>query len=302
VRDRLRAPGECALGGVCSPPASLGYDGSERPLPREPVPRSCLPLFAVVLLGVTAPAGSAAAPRAVVLVANSSGDFRTTSAALCRAVEETGAPLSVETFVWTLGFGRYVLDHVVHANQQYQGRLLAARVLEYRRCCPGLAVHLMGHSAGAAVVLAAAELLPPGSVDRIVLLAPSVSCGYDLRPALRCAREGIDSYYSPRDVFTLGLAMALVGTADRRWEAAAGRVGFCPIVEGAQDAALYAKLRQHGWSPSVEWTGHRGLHFGGNHVDFTSYYLLPLLVAGPPTVCARPAAGVAVRLLPPERE
>jgi pimeloyl-ACP methyl ester carboxylesterase len=263
-------------------------------------------LWAIVLLTATSDGAIAQSARAVVLVANSSGDFRTTSAALCAAVEETGAPLAVDTFVWTFGFGRYVLDHIGYANQREQGLRLAARVLEYRRACPGLAVHLMGHSSGCAVVLAAAEALPAGTVDRIVLLAPSVSCEYDLRPALCCAREGIDSFYSSRDVFTLGLAMALVGTADRRWQAAAGRVGFCPVVTSPQDCALYARLRQHAWSPSVEWTGHRGLHFGVNHVDFTRYYILPLLVNSPPTVCSRlplsapvPDSAPRVRLLPP---
>src|SRR5919198_4530808 len=132
----------------------------------------------------------------VVFVANSSGDLRTTTAALCRAVEAEGAPLRVETFAWSHGPGRYLTDHVDHANQRAQGCRLAALVAARRRDCPGAAVYLVGHSAGAAVVLAAAESLPPGSVERVVLLAPSVSYDYDLRPALRAARLGVDAFTS----------------------------------------------------------------------------------------------------------
>src|SRR5947207_2649584 len=73
---------------------------------------------------------------------------------------------------------------------------------------------------------AAAEFLPPDSVERVVLLAPSVSAEYDLGPALACAREGIDVFHSGRDRAYLGLGVRLLGTADRHWSDAAGRVGF----------------------------------------------------------------------------
>ena len=68
----------------------------------------------------------------------------------------------------------------------------------YRQAYPGRKVYLVGHSAGCAVVLAAAERLPTDSVDRLILLAPSVCVTYDLRPALRTVRCGIDVFYSDR--------------------------------------------------------------------------------------------------------
>jgi pimeloyl-ACP methyl ester carboxylesterase len=224
-------------------------------------------------------------PEDVVIVANGSGDFRTVSLGLSRAVCEAGVPLRVETFVWSHGFGSYVTDHVDHCNQVEQGRRLACLVACYRRACPCRAVYLVGHSAGCAVVLAAAEALPPGSVERVVLLAPSVSTDYDLRPALGCTRLGIDAFCSRRDVFTLGLAMALVGTADRCRAPAAGRVGFQPVLVNPTDAALYTKLRQHCWDPCVCWTGHQGFHYGSNRKDFARAYLLPLFLRESASPC-----------------
>src|SRR5205807_1552488 len=83
------------------------------------------------------------------------------------------------------------------------------------------------HSAGSAVCLAAAEALPPDSIERIILLSPSIASDYDLRPSLRSAREGIDVFCSRLDIWQLGLGVALVGTADGcRGCDAAGRVGF----------------------------------------------------------------------------
>src|SRR5262245_6960312 len=157
-----------------------------------------------------------ASPAGVVFVANGSGDFRTVSANLGRVVADTSAPLEGVTVLWSHGLGRYVIDHVHHANHLDRGARLAAEVAAYRRAYPGRKVCLVGHSTGCAVVLAAAERLPANAVDRIVLLAPSVRVSYDLRPALRTARGGIDVFYSCEDRVVLGLCMRLVGTADRR--------------------------------------------------------------------------------------
>jgi pimeloyl-ACP methyl ester carboxylesterase len=219
----------------------------------------------------------ASPPAGVAFVANGSGDFRTVSANLGQAVAEAAAPLQVETFVWSRGQGRYLLDHTDHVNHLAQGRRLAAQVAAYRRACPGRRAYLVGHSAGCAVVLAAAEALPPGGVDRIVLLAPSVCAAYDLRPALRSARCGIDVFHSSQDRLVLGLGMRLVGTAEHACRTAAGQCGFTPVLAGPADAALYGKLRQHPWGPAVRWSGNDGGHYGSNRAGFLRAYVLPLL-------------------------
>jgi pimeloyl-ACP methyl ester carboxylesterase len=216
--------------------------------------------------------------QGVVIVCDGSGDFRTLSTGMAQAVVEAGAPLYVETFVWSHGYGRYVRDHTDHCNHLAQGYALAQRVLAWRRAYPCLKIYLAGHSAGNAVVLAAAERLPPDTVDRIVLLAPSVSPTYDLRPALASARGGIDAFVSDRDRFVLDFCMRVVGTADGRRGPAAGRVGFRPVVATPADAALYTRLRQHTWHPVMSWTGHAGGHYGNNRAGFVGAYVVPLFL------------------------
>jgi pimeloyl-ACP methyl ester carboxylesterase len=229
-------------------------------------------------LGRTIPP-SAPDPVGVVFVANGSGDFRTVSTNLVRVVAETSAPLQVETVPWSHGFCRYVTDHVHHANHVAQGSRLAAEVTAYRQAYPGRKVYLIGHSAGCAVVLAAAERLPADSVDRLILLAPSVCVSYDLRPALRTVRCGIDVFHSDEDSVILGLGTLIVGTADHGCRTAAGQYGFRPVIACPADAALYGKLRQHPWDPVVAWSGHGGGHYGSNQAGFLRAYVLPLVVA-----------------------
>ncbi len=224
------------------------------------------------------PSCGCVAPNAdVVFVADGSGDYRTTSTALCQAVRASGVPLRVETFVWSHGYGRMLADHVDHCNHLEEGQRLAAFVAAAQQSCPARAVYLVGHSSGAAVVLAAAEAAPPGSLERIVLLAPAVSHNYDLRPALRSCRQGIDVFVSRRDVGALAIGTGIIGTADRRRTAAAGRIGFTPILTCPGDERLYAQLRAHPWDCSVEWTGNRGSHYGTLGQGFMRAYVLPLL-------------------------
>jgi pimeloyl-ACP methyl ester carboxylesterase len=215
-----------------------------------------------------------------VFAADGAGGFEATSGALRQAIAEEHLPLRVETVEWSHGFGRFLSDQVGHRHSREAGERLACQIRANRQACPGQAIYLVGHSAGAAVVLAAAEALPPDSVDGIVLLAPSISADYDLRPALRTTRNGIDVYYSRRDWFYLGLGIALVGTADGHWRAAAGRTGFRPLVEAPEDTALYAKLRQHPWDRCLDWTGNYGGHYGAYQLNYLRAYVLPCLVGG----------------------
>ena len=257
----------------------------------------------LVLLGgaagcATAPAHQVLQPpipcgcaQAVVFSADGAGNSAELTEALRQGAAEAGLPLDVEMVDWSYGPGRYLADEMDFGHTRAAGMALAARVAAYRQTCSASRIYLIGHSAGSAVVLIAAEQLPPGSVDRIALLAPSVSSRYDLRPALRCAREGIDVFSSERDVAWLGLGVAIVGTADRRWTAAAGRVSFRPVIEMPEDARLYGKLRDHPWNPCVAWTGNEGGHFGTFlETLYLRSYVLPLFAAAGPAP-RLPAAG-----------
>src|SRR5262249_35128770 len=194
------------------------------------------------------------------------------------AVAQGCLPFAVAKFDWSHGYYRILSDQMDYCHAREQGQRLACEVLCLRQRCPGGQVYLIGHSAGCHVILAAADFLPANSVDQIVLLAPSVSADYDVRRALCCSSRGIDVYFSERDIGYLAVGMAIFGPADRFWTIdAAGRMGFRTPLVCPQDAALYAKLRQHPWDPCVSWTGNEGGHYGGNQVSFLRAYVLPLL-------------------------
>jgi pimeloyl-ACP methyl ester carboxylesterase len=218
------------------------------------------------------------APTGVVFVANGAGDFRTVSRNLSEVISETKSPLQMETFVWSRGYRRYVADQIDHTNHLEQGQLLAAQVAAYRNAFPQRRTYLIGHSAGCAVVLAAAEHLSPDSLNRVILLAPSVSTSYDLRPALRTALDGIEVFHSEDDVFVLGFGIGLVGTADGASTVAAGQAGFSPIIQSPSDAVLYQRLHQHPWGEAVNWSGNSGGHFGNHETTYLRAYVLPLLL------------------------
>jgi pimeloyl-ACP methyl ester carboxylesterase len=213
----------------------------------------------------------------VVFVADGAGGFHGPSDALRKALGEEGIPLAVETVAWSHGYLRVLADEIDYCHARKEGQCLAAQVAAYRQTCPNGEIYLLGHSAGSAVVLAAAEALAPGSMNRIILLSPSVSANYDLKPALRACRDGIDVFYSERDTGYLGLGIALIGTADRLGGPAAGRVGFRLRADTDADASLYGRLRQHPWHPAVTWTGNAGGHYDSHRVSFLRAYVLPLL-------------------------
>ena len=219
--------------------------------------------------------------RGVIFAVDGAGGFQSTTQALSQAVAEDHLPLHVIPVEWSHGYGRIVADQIDWSYARECGCRLAAQIATYHQAFPQNKIVLVAHSAGSAVSLTAAGALPPGTIDRIILLAPSISSEYDLRPALRCARDGIDVYYSTRDTLQLGLAIALVGTADGCWGCnAAGRVGFQPQIQFPEDTVLYAKLRQHPWNPCLTWTGNRGGHYGGYQPEFLKAFVLPILDDG----------------------
>lgn len=215
-------------------------------------------------------------PRHVLFVADGAGDYRACSSSLRETVQTDGLPLEVVTFVWSHGYLRNFADHVDYAFARFRGRELAERVLEQRRTQPDLPVSLVGHSAGCGVVLAAAEQLPPDTIERIILLAPSVSAEYDVTTALRAARFGVDNFYSPEDWLWLGLFIDLVGAMDDTSATrTAGRYGFTLHSDPA-DEPLGSKLRQHRWEPDHRTHGHDGQHYGCYQPDHLRRFVLPL--------------------------
>ena len=210
-------------------------------------------------------------------VVDGAGGYQHAPRSIASAIDELQLSLYVRSFDWTHGRGRGLADMLDLAYSCRQGQLLADEVCRTRSQYPGLPVYLVAFSAGSGVALAAASRLPPDTLERIVLLAPAVSAGYDLRGALASARQGLDAFTSENDRGWLGLGTGIIGTADGTRDAAAGRVGFRPPVLAPCEAWLASRLRQHPWDARAAWTGNDGGHAASLSPEYLKLYVLPLL-------------------------
>jgi hypothetical protein len=220
--------------------------------------------------------------RPLVWVLDGAGDLKGCSHALTQANTAFGEPVELAVFPWSHGYRRLWKDQTDTAHARLQGARMAEAIQERKAREPGRRVVVLAHSAGCAVALAAGDLLPIDAVDRFVLLAPSVSTGYDLRPTLWSAKEGMDVFCSRKDWVALGFVVRVVGTTDNPSSgAAAGRLGFRPKGATALADLEAARLRQHFWSPELARTGHTGGHHGMFATGFIQAYLLPLMTGQP---------------------
>jgi pimeloyl-ACP methyl ester carboxylesterase len=168
------------------------------------------------------------------------------------ALPLAGVPHEVRVFEWTHNKFRMLRDLQDLRYLKEKAVELAAEVRAVKAEDPSRPVFLLGHSAGAAVALEAAALLPPATLERIVLLSAAVSPMYDLRPALRATRGEVVAFHSPLDVFILHFGTCTFGTVDRYYSDAAGMVGFqVPSDLTEEDRRLYARLVQSGWKPEM---------------------------------------------------
>jgi pimeloyl-ACP methyl ester carboxylesterase len=197
--------------------------------------------------------------------------------------------LSIMTLHWCR-YNQMVKDHMDYPGQLAGARRLADHLACLRAACPERKLYVIGHSAGTHVVLVAAGMLPPGIIDRIVLLAPSVSYCFDLRAALRCSREGIDCFFSTQDQL-VSIGAEYYGTADRKMTLTAGEVGFARLPPEHPDAPLYCKLRQYPWNRSMVWTGHKGGHYGFTGARFLDAYVVPMMLCPSGSPFARGGPG-----------
>jgi pimeloyl-ACP methyl ester carboxylesterase len=230
---------------------------------------------------------SAPMPPATVFVANGAGNYQMTTRALRNVARKDGEPLEFITFDWSHGKHRFLADQIHESHARAQGKKLADAVVAYHAKYPDRPIYLLGHSAGTTVTMAALENVPEGIVERAILLSPSLSAEYDVRPALRSVKQGLHVFYSRYDYVYLGLATGLVGTPDRRWSAAAGRTGF-RVPADWDEPELLCKLVQRSWRPSDHGLGNNGGHFGNTRPDFMRAHILPLFNSSPRALISAP--------------
>jgi pimeloyl-ACP methyl ester carboxylesterase len=189
------------------------------------------------------------------------------SQATCEAISRNAPPVAVELYNWTIPFGVLFNQTAIGRNHDVAAKV-ADRIRDYQRDYPGRPVYLVGHSGGTAIAVWAAEALGADApAEKVILLASSLSPGYDLSAALGRCRRGIVSFHSPRDGL-LGAGTTLIGTMDGQHSESAGLVGF-------RQAA--GNLTQVCWSREMAKSGHNGGHMDYMSAGFISEYIAPLL-------------------------
>ena len=297
-------------------PVAPGYDG------RMVLPRISLVL---TLLLLPAPALADAPPRAeVTWVAAAAaregpaarpafllhfpgiGGTRGIDRTLVAGLFDGGVATRAAIFDWTEG--QDGLDALAALDRnKIEAQAAADLIVRQRRRQPGVPIIVTSHSGGAGPAVWALEDLPPGvTVDALVLLAPALSPGYDLSPALKHVSGRAYAVTSPLDKLVLGTGTEVFGTIDRVNTAAAGDVGFLrPEPDGtavarpstrpmglAKDAPLptrvvqfadpvqYDKLTDVPYRPAWRRVGNNGTHLGPMMPVFVRRVLAPMVETG----------------------
>lgn len=210
-----------------------------------------------------------------------SGSERGVRAGL-RAAGFTG---HVEAFAWSSRLGP-VPDHFFVGHKKRRGRQLAERVVKRRASYPETGLHLMGMSAGSAVIVFALEQLPEGvSVDNVVLFAPSISANHDLSGAMEHVRGCLYATSSPRDGILVGLRI----NADGKSGHSAGLYGL-RIPSRVKRYDLYSRVVNLPWRAAYADLGWNGSHTGATGKQFVERMIAPRILAEGPQPLNRPLA------------
>jgi hypothetical protein len=216
----------------------------------------------------------------VIIVAGGVGGFDLCGTGLRYVLAARRLYYDLTLFRWGHGFGRMLADLTDVGHCEAQSALLARLIKRLRAERPEAPVFLVAKSGGCGVAVRALELLDDSVVERAILLAPALSPGYDLSGALRAVRAELVVFWSPLDIFVLGLGTALFGTIDRVWGTSAGLVGFRLPDQGrahGDPRRAYAKLRQVRWRPLMVAHANFGGHIGPDSPFFLNRYVVPLL-------------------------
>jgi pimeloyl-ACP methyl ester carboxylesterase len=169
---------------------------------------------------------------------------------------------------------RDLMDFQAHYHAAHS---IAACVTAIRKDAPKAHIYFVGHSAGARIVLAAGEMLPAKSVDRIITLSAAVSQSYDLTGALKASRYGIDNFFSTSD-WVLDRENALYRNADGGPGHAAGKFGFRLCSNEKATVEAYRNLRQYAWTE--DFCGNGG-HYAWTMRHNLKKTVVPMFFAAP---------------------
>lgn len=217
-------------------------------------------------------------PRGVVYVVGGVGGFDIVAHSAECALPKAGVRHEIRDFNWTHRFGSVLRDLQDRRRLELKAKELAEEIKVYRAENPEAPIYVIGKSGGAGLVLSAAEHLPEGTLERMILLSAAVSPTYDLRPALRATKREIVSFHSRHDKLVLGWGTEHFGTADRAYGRSAGLCGFSPPDDLDEEGrVLYERLVQVPWNCQMIKGGNLGNHLGTSLPGFLKRDVAPWL-------------------------
>ncbi len=193
-------------------------------------------------------------------------------------LREGRVELRIETLEWGVSLleGGLAINQMNVARNREQAAKLALRLYEYQKAFPDRPVFLVGHSGGSGVAVFALEALaklPDAEpIGGAILIASSLSAGYDLIPALKQTRYGMVTVSNPFDLAALGLGTAAMGNVDGTRTASAGRTGFT-----MRHAKLFKMPVTLGMLRGIRITPHTA----GTTTGFVREYLAPWILRTP---------------------
>lgn len=160
------------------------------------------------------------------------------------------------------------LVNLIHKrHKERQADNLANIILDHRRKFADSPICLLAQSGGCWIVIRALEKLPHTvKVHRAVLLAPSISPGYDTRIAASRCEYGLVSVGGPGDFVFLGIGTLIFGTSDRVFSPSAGWFGWHYHPPGFVESR---------WHPDWLRYGYLGNHTSSSSQLFICHVLAP---------------------------
>jgi pimeloyl-ACP methyl ester carboxylesterase len=218
---------------------------------------------------------------------------------IVRGLVSADVPYAIEIHDWTAGWLRLfrnLRSNKLHAAAAEQ---LLQKILEYQGHWPQRPVYLIGHSGGCGMAFETLGILPAGtSIMGTVLLGAAVSRRYDYRPALAHVQRAIWNFFSPGDVFCLGLFLLCAGTMDGRNSCGAGLLGFRHRELTMEETA---KFQEMPFQSRYLLDGHFAGHFGFTAPRFIRNHVAPLIMTSEirsENAILQPAVGTRVADLP----
>ena len=225
------------------------------------------------------------AKKKFLILLEGAGDFQAVAKVLEKSLDLLPPNMELQRFHWSHGYLRIVADQTDLSHISEHGEKLASSIRIIQKQYPDAEINILAHSAGTSVALAGVSLLNENTIERLILLAPSVSKDYPIIPAIVSVKDSVHVFYSHEDTFILGPILKFTKTADlRKTQNAAGRYGFIPATRNREEELLVAtKLKQYAWKTEDALIGNNGGHYGAYGQPYMNKKVLPLLFSNPPT-------------------